>query len=493
MTDSTELSLRLRDGTTIVVPASLNSITTYVVLEQEAWFEKEPSFLARWLRPGMTAIDIGANLGVYSLPMARLVGPEGRVFAYEPASEPRRLLERSRSANGLTNLVVISAALSDGRRDGRLVLGASSELNSLAGGEGADNAPSEPVTITSLDLEQELRGWGSVDFVKIDAEGEEERILAGGRSFLDRHSPLVMFEIRAGGGINENLRAAFPRFGYRVYRQLGGHPILVPDEPGRPVDSYELNLFAAKPDRAAALVREDVLVEVVPQWRPDDQARRYALDELRRQPFTMAFAAGFKSDAAIDPEYLDGLAGYAAWRSEQRPLSERCAALQFACDALLGLCRRAGTLARVTTLARATWEMGRRDVGVNALRHFGDLLRRGETRVDEPFWPANPRFDALAPGTRAIEWLACAGLEQFERTFSHSSIFVDSGLNLDWLSQQTFASTEIERRRILRQARAGQRVEVPRRLCVAAEDNINAEVWRCGLVPKTWVGKAPAP
>ena len=155
----------------------------------------------------------------------------------------------------------------------------------------------------------------------------------------------------------------------------------------------------------------------------------------------MAFAAGFKIDAAIDPEYLDGLAGYAAWRSEQRPLSERCAALQFACDALLGLYRRAGTLARVTTLARATWEMGRRDVCVNALRHFGDLLRRGETRVDEPFWPANPRFDALAPGTRAIEWLACAGLEQFERTFSHSSIFVESGLNLDWLSQQTFGTS----------------------------------------------------
>jgi hypothetical protein len=137
--------------------------------------------------------------------------------------------------------------------------------------------------------------------------------------------------------------------------------------------------------------------------------------------------------------------------------------------------------------------MGRRDVGVNALRHFGDLLRRGETRVDEPFWPANPRFDALAPGIRPIEWLACAGLEQFERTFSHSSIFVDTGLNLDWLSQQTFASTEIERRRILRQARAGQQVEVPRRLWLAADDNVNAEVWRSGLVPNTWVGKVPAP
>ena len=50
-----ELSLRLSDGTTIVVPASLNSITTYVVLEQEDWLEKEIGFLLRWLRPGMTA------------------------------------------------------------------------------------------------------------------------------------------------------------------------------------------------------------------------------------------------------------------------------------------------------------------------------------------------------------------------------------------------------------------------------------------------------
>ena len=67
-----ELSLRTIDGTHIIVPSSLDSITTYVILEQEKWFEKEMAFIARWLQPGMTAIDIGANLGVYCLPMARL-------------------------------------------------------------------------------------------------------------------------------------------------------------------------------------------------------------------------------------------------------------------------------------------------------------------------------------------------------------------------------------------------------------------------------------
>src|ERR1043166_9461892 len=67
--------LRLSNGVTLVVPPSLRSITTYVILEQETWFEKELAFLPHVLRPGMTAIDVGANLGVYSLPIARLVAP----------------------------------------------------------------------------------------------------------------------------------------------------------------------------------------------------------------------------------------------------------------------------------------------------------------------------------------------------------------------------------------------------------------------------------
>src|SRR6202166_717331 len=101
-----EMTLRMADGTLIVVPCSLDAITTYVILEQEKWFEKETAFVARWLRPGMTVIDIGANLGAYSLPMARLVGPEGQVFAYEPASETRRLLAISKAKNGAENLQI---------------------------------------------------------------------------------------------------------------------------------------------------------------------------------------------------------------------------------------------------------------------------------------------------------------------------------------------------------------------------------------------------
>jgi FkbM family methyltransferase len=174
-----DLSLRLTDGSVLVLPASLDAITTYVVLEQEAWFEKEPVFLRHWLKPGMTAIDIGANLGVYAVPMARLVAPRGQVFAYEPGSEARDLLEKSRDRNGADNLHVIAAALSDTERHGRLVIGASSELNQLDGSAPGEQGqgPGEAVRI-SLDAEDASRRFPRVDFVKIDAEGEEERILA---------------------------------------------------------------------------------------------------------------------------------------------------------------------------------------------------------------------------------------------------------------------------------------------------------------------------
>jgi FkbM family methyltransferase len=171
----------MTDGTKIVVPTSLEAITTYVILEQEKWFEKEITFLSNWLKPGMTVLDIGANLGVYSLPMARLVGPNGQVYAYEPGSEARRLLTMSKKLNGFENLHLIDAALSDSEREGHLVPGASSELSSLQG-----SGPGERVRITSLDAEQTRGAWGDIDFIKIDAEGEEERIILGAKQFFTR-------------------------------------------------------------------------------------------------------------------------------------------------------------------------------------------------------------------------------------------------------------------------------------------------------------------
>jgi FkbM family methyltransferase len=477
-----EISLRMNDGTHIVVPSSLEAITTYVVLEQEKWFEKEMTLLARWLRPGMTVIDIGANLGAYSLPIARLVGPAGQVFAYEPAAETCRLLALSKTKNSADNLHIVAAAVSDSEREGHLVLADWSELNALG-----DSGTGERVKITSLDAEDQARNWGAIDFIKIDAEGEEERILAGAGAFFAKHSPLVMFEITARGKRNDKVPSAFVEMGFELYRLLGGAPVLVPVGKEERFDQYELNLFAAKPDRAAALAAEGLLVEALPTWTPDDHAHARAQEFFEAQPFAPIFAQLPGGAVAGEPIYRDALTGYAMWRSPDLSLPERCAALQFACDTLTALCNKLASLPRLSTLARIAFELDRRTVSVNALKIMADVLKGGSGRIMEPFWPANPRFDTIAPGANVVEWFVVAALEQYEKTAFHSSRFASAEIDLDWLSRQPLVSIEIERRRILRGARAGQTIEVPPRLLVAAPDHLNADIWQQGLVPNTIV------
>ena len=336
-----------------------------MLLEQETWFEKESAFVRRWLRPGMTVIDIGASIGVYSLPMARQVAPGGRVVAYEPASEARRLQEISRQLNGANNLEIVAAALSNAERQGHLVFGASSELNSLG-----NTGPGEDVRITSLDREEVVRAWQSPDFVKIDAEGEEQRIITGGRVFFDRHSPLVLFEIKAGTVINTRLRSAFIGIGYECYRALAGEPVQVRCDPHEPLDSYELNLFAAKPDRARRLAEEGFLVDPLQTWTPDANERSAAVAFLRTRPFMAPFAASIDFDGALDQNYLDGLAAYSVWHDGTRPLAQRCGALAYAFGALQTACRRAPSVARLSTFARCAWDWGRRTECVAGLQQL---------------------------------------------------------------------------------------------------------------------------
>ena len=479
---SRPLRICLSNHVTLAVPPGLNSITTYVLLEQETWFEKELNFLSRWLKPGMTAIDIGANLGVYALPIARLVGPHGRVFAYEPGSEAHRLLEQSRDINAASNLEIFDLALSDGERDGRLLVGASCELNALG-----DGGAGEPVHITNLDIENSKRGWPPPDFIKIDAEGEEERILVGGRDFFARHSPLIMFEIKAGAVINENLRAAFPAIGYQLFRLLIGAPILVPLDPRLPLDPFELNLFACKPDQMRSLREGNFLVDQLLTWEPNHEAISNGLSVLRQQAFAPMFGHLLDDAKYIDCDYAKALAAFAVWRTGDLTARMRCAALFFAYQTLAALCNRAPTTARYSTFARLAWEGGWRGESVMALKKMAAYMQRHPFQPTEPCWPANPRFDDIKVASNPSLWFATAVAEQLERSQSFSTYFSGMSPWLAWLCDQPAASHEMHRRKTLLAARGGIIPIVPSCLRKEAPDHLNADLWRSGMVPGTRV------
>jgi FkbM family methyltransferase len=468
------IPVRISDGVTIAVQPSLSSISTYVLLEQERWFEKESAFVLHYLKPGMTVVDIGANIGVYSLPMAAKVAPGGRVIAYEPASEPRGLLTAAKAINKADNLEIVGAALSDSERQGHLTFGASSELNTLDG-----SGPGEEVPITTLDSENAARAWRDVAFIKIDAEGEEQRILAGGGACFEQHSPLVLFEIKAGETINVGLRSAFIALGYECYRALAGAPILVRAGSDATLDGFELNLFAAKPDRAHRLAAEGLLVDTVPVWQPSEAARDAGRAALRAMPFVAPFARLMNFSGTHDPHYLDALAAFAQWRDRAQPAATRCGALDFAVTTLRALCQRAPTLARLSTFARAAWEWGRRGESVGAVHQLVDMASQTGAPPSEPFWPACARFDTIAAATSTEQaWFLSAAIEHFERAASFSSRFAPPSGNAEWLCAQPFASAEMERRRVLAALMAKQKVEVPKRLLTEAPDNLNAALWK---------------
>lgn len=126
-----ETILEIVDGIRIAVPDSLNLITTYVLREQRDWFEDEIKFVRHLLEPGQHAIDIGANYGLFTLSMAQAVGPNGRIWAFEPASATFEFLSKSVAINESRQVVLDQRGLSFEEGSVELMLNENSELNEI--------------------------------------------------------------------------------------------------------------------------------------------------------------------------------------------------------------------------------------------------------------------------------------------------------------------------------------------------------------------------
>jgi FkbM family methyltransferase len=173
------------------------------------------------LAPGQVVIDVGANVGYYALTAASRVGPYGRVVAFEPGPAPAARLRENAALNGLSNLTVVEAAVSDRPGTLRLNLGENSEANSLY-----DAGPSAvgSVEVQVVALDEHVEGLDRVDLIKIDAEGAEVGVLRGARRLLSGPSapPLIVeanpVTLRGAGESVASLRAELVSLGYVIER-----------------------------------------------------------------------------------------------------------------------------------------------------------------------------------------------------------------------------------------------------------------------------------
>ena len=454
------LTVTLVDGVRVVVPDTLDRITPYVLQEQQDWFEDEIKFLRRLLRPGQHVLDIGANCGVYALSMAQAVGPQGRVWAFEPASDTAELLAAGIEANRFDHVSIEHCALSSASGSAELALQPDPEMNAIVRGALPGGA-TETVPVLTLDECLDGHNWRGIEFVKMDAEGEEAAILRGGTRFFAQESPLVQYEIKTGNDFHLGLASAFAALGYASYRLVPGLDILVPFDAGAEPDAFLLNLFACKPDRAARLAAAGFLVEDPARARPGyvggSQNWR---SSIARLPYAAPLAAGWERTVAAGKsgDVEEALALYAASRETTRSAPERYAALEAGFVRLRNVCAREPAYLRLSSLARLARDYGARAAAAMALARVGEsVLQRGGADPGEPFLPPGPRFDSIPPRDAIGDWIVAATLEGLELTGSYSSFYTGRAAlqRLELIRDLGYAGPEMQRRLRLLQRRFG--------------------------------------
>jgi FkbM family methyltransferase len=478
--EADRIVLHVRGGARLAVPAQLQ-ITTYVLLEQEDWFEDEIRFVRGWLRPGMRAIDAGAAFGVYTVAIAKAVGDAGRVWAFEPTQRTAEFLQFNLELNQVPQVKLVRAALSDRAGKMRLALGRDAETNSIAE---AGDASGDTVEVDAISLDQAAAelGWAGIDFIKIDIEGHELAAIEGGAGFLRSNSPLIMLEVRgADGEPNFGALDRLAEMGYQPYRLLPGPLVLTPFdgelEPG------QLNLFACRQDRARALAAQGALMEADAAELPSPPAAAWAA-YVAGAPYARAISSRWPSPPAREEqdEYFTALAAFAQSRLATRASADHIGWLNYALQSAARALGSADTPARRMTYARLAWELGSRTEAVDALKRAAeDLARNGAAPADEPFLAPSPRYERVPAEPDPAGWMKCAVVEQHERLRQYSSCFgpSESLPNIESIIHLPQRSPEMDRRRqlarLLTGAQAALKPEPP--LLIRSEENLNPEFW----------------
>ena len=180
--------------------------------------EKQKS-LERFIRPGMTIYDIGAQAGFYTLFFSRLAGGGGKVFAFEPCAYEARFLIDHVRLNHLDNVRVIQAAVSE-KRD---LLPMSSDRGMCENRLGDD--PGATLIIPTISLDSS--GLPVPDLIKMDVEGAEAAVLRGAQKILRDARP-VLFIALHGDEQCKTCASILRHAGYSIHsldgQRLNGMP-----------------------------------------------------------------------------------------------------------------------------------------------------------------------------------------------------------------------------------------------------------------------------
>ena len=249
-------------------------------IRRGAWWEAELELLPLALRAGETAVDVGANYGLYAYHLSRAVGRSGKVWSFEPIPFTARTFRLIQRALGFGNNVEL-VAKGCGEKAGQIsftvpVMKSGAISAGLVHMGRNDDRPGKEkhakyetreVVCDVVTLDEVLRDAHDVALLKCDIEGADLFAMRGARATLEKHHPTIIIEITPwyleGFGIQvSDVTRFFDELGYRCYRYDNGSPVgsykkhasetaqrkLIPT---RAEDIYEDNWIFIHPSRVA--------------------------------------------------------------------------------------------------------------------------------------------------------------------------------------------------------------------------------------------------
>lgn len=203
--------------------AEPNDLITRQLIEFGAHTRNELAMVLDHVREGETVVDIGAHIGTFAVPIARKLGPRGKLLAVEGSPTTYAILERNVGANGLASNIQTVCAVA-GQGGGQDLRRVEVDGNSGAGFYVSDAA----AAFHSRDARWIVctHGFARLDFLKIDIEGMEALVLRSLAPLLEARRPKLYIEIavnqlaRFGATVAE-LDSFLRGFGYRFFRNAG--------------------------------------------------------------------------------------------------------------------------------------------------------------------------------------------------------------------------------------------------------------------------------
>ena len=203
------------------------------------------------------ALDIGANVGLYAIPLADRLAANGRVWAFEPHPRTFERLKRHVFLNGLGNITLVNSALGRTPGTARLTNCAWGDSGKWSLRSDREESASLEVRVDRLDRAREVLKISDVELIKLDVEGFEPQVILGAQEVLAEDRPIVFLELTPSWSDEHEAREALgflDQLGYRLLRigDLYVGSVKHPLEPSAAIDSGRQTNFVALPPTDSA-------------------------------------------------------------------------------------------------------------------------------------------------------------------------------------------------------------------------------------------------